>query len=257
MARGTPRPIRANRSAPITGCQNSRTGRRRYPRSTNERPRTITTASSPQATPSTAYSGSLSRPANEWAGTENSGPAPNSATCMPAAMLEATTRGMNARVVNSNSSSSMASTTEARGAPNVAAIPAAAPLASRIFRSAGETDSTWPISEPSAPPVTMIGPSAPNGPPVPMAMAADRGLAIAVRGWMRLCLVRMASIASGMPCPRITGDHMASTDTISPPAIAAMTSVGPKTTPRKLGTVQAARWNRARLVISPIRWSRT
>ena len=58
---------------------------------------------------------------------------------------------------------------------------------------------TWPMSEPIAPPVTMIGPSAPNGAPVPMATAAETGLATAVRGAMRLCLVRTASIASGMP----------------------------------------------------------
>ena len=47
---------------------------------------------------------------------------------------------------------------------------------------AARRGATWPSSEPSAPPVTMIGPSAPNGPPVPMATAADSGLATAVRG---------------------------------------------------------------------------
>ena len=45
----------------------------------------------------------------------------------------------------------------------------------------------------------MIGPSAPNGPPVPMATAADTGLAIAVRGEMRLSPVSTASCASGDP----------------------------------------------------------
>ena len=48
-------------------------------------------------------------------------------------------------------------------------------------------------------PVTTMGPSAPNGPPVPMAMAADMGLATAVRGAMRLCRVSTDSMASGMP----------------------------------------------------------
>ena len=67
--------------------------------------------------------------------------------------------------------------------------------------------SSWPSSEPSAPPVTMIGPSAPNGPPVPIATAADSGLATAVRGAIRLCLVSTASIASGMPWPRMIGAH--------------------------------------------------
>ena len=118
---------------------------------------------------------------------------------MPDATLAATTRGRNALAENSNNSSSTASTTEASGAPNVAAMPAAAPAASRILRSDAETCSAWPSSEPSDPPVTMIGPSAPNGPPVPMATAADTGLATAVRGWMRLWRTSTASIASGIP----------------------------------------------------------
>ena len=129
----------------------------------------------------------------------NNGPGPKSNECIPPATLAATTSGTKARVENSKRRSSIASTTAARGAPNVAAMPAAAPAASRIFRSDGETRMTWPINDPSAPPVTMIGPSAPNGAPVPIAIAADAGLATAVRGAMRLCFVRIASIASGMP----------------------------------------------------------
>jgi hypothetical protein len=115
------------------------------------------------------------------------------------ATLAATTSGSNARVENSKRSSSIASTTDASGAPKVAAIPAAAPDASRILRSLGDTFTTWPTKEPSAPPVTMIGPSAPKGPPVPIAIAAETGLATAVRGEIRLWLVRTASMASGMP----------------------------------------------------------
>ena len=106
--------------------------------------------------------------------------------------------------------SSTARITAASGEPKVADMPAAAPQASRILRSAGDTRTTWPSSEPIAPPVTMIGPSAPNGAAVPMATAADTGLATAVRGAIRLCFVSTASIASGMPCPRMTGDHFAS-----------------------------------------------
>jgi hypothetical protein len=102
-------------------------------------------------------------------------------------------------VENSKSKSSIASTTEASGAPKVAAMPAAAPEASRILRSLGDTGTIWPSREPMAPPVTMIGPSAPNGPPVPIAIAADSGLAKAVRGAIRLCFVSTASIASGIP----------------------------------------------------------
>src|SRR5437763_248936 len=79
---------------------------------------------------------------------------------MPPAMLAAATMGISARVENSNSSNSMASTTDASGAPNVAAMPAAAPAASKILRSDGDPFRTWPMSEPSEPPETMsrIGP---------------------------------------------------------------------------------------------------
>jgi hypothetical protein len=56
----------------------------------------------------------------------------------------------------------------------------------------------WAISEPTAPPVMMIGPSAPNGPPDPMEIAEASGLSRATCGSTRLPLMRMASIASGM-----------------------------------------------------------
>ncbi len=64
----------------------------------------------------------------------------------------------------------------------------------------------------------MIGPSAPNGPPVPMAIAEDSGLSTATRASMRLRPMRIASIASGMPWPRIFSDpYCAKSPTISPP----------------------------------------
>jgi hypothetical protein len=52
----------------------------------------------------------------------------------------------------------------------------------------------------------MIGPSAPNGPPEPMEIADDRGFRIATLGDMMLLPKRMASSASGIPCPRIFSD---------------------------------------------------
>ncbi len=79
---------------------------------------------------------------------------------------------------------------------------------------------TWPSSEPIEPPVTMIGPSAPKGAPLPMAIAAESGLAIAVRGATRLCLVSTASMASGMPWPRMTGAQRARRLMRSAPVIA-------------------------------------
>lgn len=175
---------------------------------------------------------------------------------MPAAIDAAMARGTKARVENSNSRSSKANRTDASGAPKVAAIPAAAPAASRILRSAGETSSTWPRREPKAPPVTMIGPSAPKGPPVPIAMAADSGFATAVLGAIRLCRVSTTSIASGMPCPRIAGDHRASMETASPPTTAAATTPGPARSWPKDGMSTPRRWNRNRLVIRPMSFNR-
>ena len=96
---------------------------------------------------------------------------------------------------------------------------------------------TWPSSDPSAPPVTMIGPSAPNGPPVPMAIADDSGLAMAVRGAMRLCRTSTASIASGMPWPRITGAHNAINVTTALPATAATITHGLRWSSLKSGRV--------------------
>jgi len=85
-------------------------------------------------------------------------------------------------------------------------MPAAAPAASRVFRSTAVVCRSWPSKEPRAPPVAMIGPSAPNGPPVPIEIAADTGLSTVTRAGMRLLFSRTCSIASGMPWPRMAAD---------------------------------------------------
>jgi nicotinamidase-related amidase len=48
-------------------------------------------------------------------------------------------------------------------------MPAAAPEASSALRSTAVVRKSWPTTDPSAPPVAIIGPSAPKGPPVPIA----------------------------------------------------------------------------------------
>ena len=88
----------------------------------------------------------------------------------------------------------------------VADMPPAAPATSSVFRSAAVRWNTWATIDPSAPPVMMIGPSAPNGPPEPIEMADDSGLSTATFGCIRLLPIRIASIASGMPCPRIRSE---------------------------------------------------
>ena len=125
---------------------------------------------------------------------------------------------MSDRGRNSNSSSSIASSTADTGLPKVAAMPAAAPAARSVLRSDDVVASTCPSTDPSAPPVAMIGPSAPNGPPVPIAMAADIGLSHVILGGMRDSLVSTCSMASGMPWPRMPRDpKRAISPTINPP----------------------------------------
>ena len=77
---------------------------------------------------------------------------------------------------NSKSNNSIAKNIAAIGLPKIAAIPAVAPAANKIFLSLGEIFNNWPKVEPKAPPVAMIGPSAPKGPPEPIDIAEDIGL---------------------------------------------------------------------------------
>ncbi len=122
---------------------------------------------------------------------------------IPVAAEAASVTGISERGRYSNSSNSIASRTAATGLPNVAAIPAAAPAANSVFRSATVMRMNCPNTDPKAPPVAMIGPSAPKGPPVPIEMAEETGFKNVTRAGIRLSLVRICSIASGMPCPRI------------------------------------------------------
>ncbi len=102
-----------------------------------------------------------------------------------------------------SNSSSIASRTDETGAANVADVPAAAPATSSVFRSALVKWNICATIDPHAPPVMMIGPSAPNGPPDPIEIGAEIGLRRATFGSIRLPFSRVDSIASGMPCRRI------------------------------------------------------
>ncbi len=123
-----------------------------------------------------------------------------------AATAQETATGIRLRGFISNSSSSTASSTAATGVLKVAVMPPAAPAARRVLRSAAVSLKTWAMMEPKAPPVMMIGPSAPNGPPEPMEIADDSGLSRATLGDMRLPPKRIASRASGMPWPRMRSE---------------------------------------------------
>lgn len=85
--------------------------------------------------------------------------------------MQASATGKIAFGENSKSNNSIARKTAAIGVPNMDDIPAVAPAARITFRSLGVILNNWPMVEPNAPPVAIIGPSAPKGPPEPMAMA--------------------------------------------------------------------------------------
>ena len=88
----------------------------------------------------------------------------------------------------------------------MADIPAAAPATSSVFRSELERWKHCAIIDPKAAPVMMIGPSAPNGPPDPIEIALESGLRSATFGSTRLPLIRIDSMASGIPWPRIRSE---------------------------------------------------
>ena len=134
-----------------------------------------------------------------WGGVGNSGPMPMMYRRVAAAAPLANATGIRLRGFHSNSSNSTERSTAARGEAKVADMPPAAPATRRVLRSALVRWKSWAMSEPNAPPVIMIGPWAPKGPPDPIEMADDTGFRMATLGWIRPPLSRIASIASGMP----------------------------------------------------------
>ena len=95
---------------------------------------------------------------------------------------------------------------EAKGVPKIPVMPAVAPATSSVLRSAALRLNICANRDPIAPPVMMIGPSAPNGPPLPIDTADDKGFSSATFNDNLLSPNRMVSIASGMPCPRILSE---------------------------------------------------
>ena len=140
------------------------------------------------------------------AGIGNSGPGPRRYPRRTAAVALAIATGARLRGLNSNSKSSTARRIAANGVAKVADMPAAAPATNSVVRSASVSLIHCAMSEPKAPPVMMIGPSAPKGPPEPMAIAAEIGFKIAILGSTRARCNKMASIASGMPWPLILSE---------------------------------------------------
>ncbi len=132
-------------------------------------------------------------------------------------------------------------------------MPEAAPATSSVLRSAADRWNIWAKSEPMAPPVMMMGPSAPKGPPVPIDTAEDTGLRIATLGDMRLPPMRMASMASGMPWPRIFSEPKRAMSPITmPPSTGAATIQTPRGASAMGRATVSSAPNQTRLVTRPM-----
>ena len=126
--------------------------------------------------------------------------------------------------VNSTRITSRANTAPARGAWNVAAIPAADPHeANRTTRETGMRSHDAMV-DPSDAPTCTIGPSRPAEPPEPIVRAEATILTMATRPGMRPPFRRTASITSGMPWPFAEGAKRWMSGPYSRPAIAGESS---------------------------------
>jgi len=145
------------------------------------------------------------------------------------AVMDAIATGIKLRGFHSKRRSSTAKRIAASGVAKTADIPAAAPATSKVFRSFADRWMPCPSNDPNAPAVMMIGPSAPNGPPVPMDNADDSGFKNATLGSIRLWPNKIASNASGMPWPRIFSDpNRAIKPIINAPTTGTITTNSPR-----------------------------
>ena len=85
------------------------------------------------------------------------------------------------------------------GALNVAAMPPAAPQATRIRIRFTGMRVHWPNADASAEPICTIGPSRPTDPPVPMHTAEATALTTLTCGRIRPPFSATATITSGTP----------------------------------------------------------
>jgi hypothetical protein len=105
------------------------------------------------------------------------------------------------------------------------------------------------MSEPKALPVMMMGPSAPNGPPDPIEIAADSGFNTASFGSTRLPLIRIDSIASGMPWPRMRSEPYRAMRPMTRPPMTGMKTTGqPSVCIAGEAAAVLKRWKKNRLV---------
>lgn len=106
------------------------------------------------------------------------------------------------RAVKSRRISSRAKNTPASGALKVAAMPPAAPQATRTRTRSSSARTTAPAVDPRAEPICTIGPSRPTDPPPPMHRAEASAFTAATLDGIRPCCRATAYMTSGTPWPR-------------------------------------------------------
>ncbi len=118
------------------------------------------------------------------------------------AIIAASITVNSASMENSRKMISTPKNTPVIGALNVAAMPPAAPQATRIRILLSGILIHWPRLEASAEPICTIGPSRPTDPPTPMHSAEATALTTLTCGRILPPASATAIITSGTPCPR-------------------------------------------------------
>lgn len=127
---------------------------------------------------------------------------PNAARPITEEVTEARTTMPKDSAVKSRRMSSIAKKTPASGALKVAAMPPAAPQATRTRIRSSATCTNRPSEDPSAEPIWTMGPSRPTDPPPPMHSAEASDFTSATWGAIRPPRRATANMTSGTPWPR-------------------------------------------------------
>ncbi len=133
--------------------------------------------------------GGSRRPAGVERGTRQggkSGPAPSSSGRQASETSAAITTGTKLRGFHSNQQHLDREQDRGDQSRRCRSCPPRRPRPAASCAPAALSLKHWAKSEPIAPPVMMIGPSAPNGPPLPIEMAEDKGLSSATLSDSRL-----------------------------------------------------------------------
>ena len=148
------------------------------------------------------------------------------------AATEEITMGVSREGAKSPRMTSAANRVPAMGALKVAAIPAAAPQATRVRSLRSPRFSNCPMLDPRAEPICTMGPSLPTDPPVPMQIPEATSLAATTRARILPPRNMTASITSGTPCPLAS--------------LAKKWTINPTTSPPAAGTRITYQWGCAR-----------